>query len=695
MLVPAARRCGLPASNSCSVISERAATKQPPPEQAGTPLRTGRCTYVATSDAFSHSLRNLPRWVWIIVVLGVAVTLFAAVFDWNWFKGPIERRVQAATGRTFSIGGELDVDLGLKPRISANDVRFGNASWSTHDTMVRVERLEFRIALLPLLRGRLELPYLHASKPMVVIERNRDGRGNWQFETQADDESQRTVLINQLLIESGKARMLEPTLQTELSLNIHSDRIGKGQAHAPLVAEGAGTFRGYAFKLDLRVDSPLDLQDRERPYHVDAKVVAGATRARARGALVGQFHPEDFSLRFDVAGSNLGDLYPLFGVALPDTPPYALTGQLSRDGSVWSYKKFKGTIGDSDMQGDASIDFGRDRKRLQASVVSTRLDFDDLGTLVGAPPSTKPGETASQEQRDLAAASQSRPKILPDSPFNLDKLRIMDVDAKLHAARIDAPKLPFEQMDVRLQLNDGVLKLDPLDFKVAGGVIASRVNLDARQADIRTTLTGEVRMLELAKLFPSVEITKKAAGKLSGAFAVETNGNSVAQMLGHADGNIGLIMGPGHVSNLLVELVGLDVAETLKFLLDKDKEIPLRCAYANFKLDDGVMNTTALAFDTSDTVVHGEGKINFRDEALDLRLVPLPKDRSPLSLRVPLKVGGSFKDPSFRPEAGPLALRGAAAAALYAIAPPAALLALIETGPGDNIDCGPAVASQT
>jgi len=79
-------------------------------------------------------------------------------------------------------------------------------------------------------------------------------------------------------------------------------------------------------------------------------------------------------------------------------------------------------------------------------------------------------------------------------------------------------------------------------------------------------------------------------------------------------------------------------------------------------------------------------------EAIQMRLLPQPKDRSPLTLRVPLKIGGTFKDPSFSPEAAPLILRGAAAAALYSIAPPAALLALIETGPGKNIDCSPAAA---
>jgi hypothetical protein len=50
-------------------------------------------------------------------------------------------------------------------------------------------------------------------------------------------------------------------------------------------------------------------------------------------------------------------------------------------------------------------------------------------------------------------------------------------------------------------------------------------------------------------------------------------------------------------------------------------------------------------------------------------------------------VGGTFKDPKFRPEAKSLLGRAAVAAALYAIAPPAALLALIETGPGENVDC--------
>jgi uncharacterized protein involved in outer membrane biogenesis len=61
------------------------------------------------------------------------------------------------------------------------------------------------------------------------------------------------------------------------------------------------------------------------------------------------------------------------------------------------------------------------------------------------------------------------------------------------------------------------------------------------------------------------------------------------------------------------------------------------------------MNTRRFAFDTTDTVFYGEGQVHLADESLNLMLKPQPKDRSILSLRAPLLVDGSFKDPGFHP----------------------------------------------
>ena len=113
----------------------------------------------------------------------------------------------------------------------------------------------------------------------------------------------------------------------------------------------------------------------------------------------------------------------------------------------------------------------------------------------------------------------------------------------------------------------------------------------------------------------------------------------------------------------------------------------LRCAYGDFTVEEGLVKTQSMVFDTSDTIMFGEGTLDFDGEKLALELRPEPKDFSPVSLRGPLQVGVTLKDPTFRPQAKSLLGRAAIAAALYAIAPPAALLALIETGPGESVDC--------
>jgi hypothetical protein len=103
---------------------------------------------------------------------------------------------------------------------------------------------------------------------------------------------------------------------------------------------------------------------------------------------------------------------------------------------------------------------------------------------------------------------------------------------------------------------------------------------------------------------------------------------------------------------------------------------------------NGVMSTRALAFDTTDTIIVGEGEISLRNETLHLKLRPRPKDRSLFSLRAPLWIDGSFKDPDIHPDYGRIGLRGALALTLANIAPPAALLATLELGPGKDASCG-------
>jgi uncharacterized protein involved in outer membrane biogenesis len=377
---------------------------------------------------------------------------------------------------------------------------------------------------------------------------------------------------------------------------------------------------------------------------------------------------------------------------LPPTPPYALDGRLTRDidgkRTTWHYDRFSGKVGDSDLAGSASVTTGGARPYLRGDLVSRKLDFDDLAGFVGGAPDTGGGESTNPELAALAAQRAASPRLLPDTPYNLEKLRAMDADVRLKAARIVAPKLPLDDMDAHLKLEGGLLRLDPLNFGVAGGDIRSTIRMDARESPIRTRADIGARGLNLGKLLPDSKLAQDAIGKIGGDIHLAGAGNSIATMLGTSDGTAIVGMGKGRISNLVMELAGLDIAEALKFLIEGDRQIPIRCAFGDFKVADGLMTANALAFDTTDTIIVGEGTISLKDETLRLRLRPRPKDRSFLVLRSPLIAEGTFKHPRFHPDYARVGLRGAIALVLANIAPPAALLATIELGPGKDADCG-------
>src|SRR5690606_31004348 len=113
-----------------------------------------------------------------------------------------------------------------------------------------------------------------------------------------------------------------------------------------------------------------------------------------------------------------------------------------------------------------------------------------------------------------------------------------------------------------------------------------------------------------------------------------------------------------------------------------DRQITLNCAAADFNVSDGLMETEGFIIDTEDAVINVDGRINLDDEKLDLKINPQSKGLRVLSLRGPLYVDGTMKDPSVGIDKATL-LRGGGALALGAVALPAALIPLIATGSAD------------
>ncbi len=89
--------------------------------------------------------------------IALALVLFIAIFDWNWFRGPLERYLSESSGRPVTIG-YLDVELALPPRIVISDIAIGNAEWAGEEPLAVLRELMFSVSVSSLFTNRNRSP---------------------------------------------------------------------------------------------------------------------------------------------------------------------------------------------------------------------------------------------------------------------------------------------------------------------------------------------------------------------------------------------------------------------------------------------------------------------------------------------------------------------------------------------------------
>jgi len=629
--------------------------------------------------------RRSKYWLTGLATLVLLIGAGVYVFEWNSLREPIAKRVERATGRSFAINGNLDVRLSLVPRITAEGLVIGNAPWAREPSMAEIGRVDFTVDALALWRGRVVLPEVNLSGSRILLEKNTDGAANWDFDTEKKDEKRELPSIGALTLDRAYFGYRDLAIKTDFGTNVST--IPADQKNAGMwKVTGRGRIKGMQATIDGVVGSVLALASAENPYPVNVRAVLGTTKARVNGALIDPLHLKGEDLNFELEGADLAQLFPILGVPLPPTPPYKLSGHLNHSGNVWIFRKFAGRVGNSDLAGDFAVDRGQKPQLITANLVSRKLDMKDLGGFVGA-------------DRGEAKSSPTPPppgRVLPQEPFSLEKLRVANADVKFRGERVLTGKLPMEKMTATLKLLDGVLTLEPLNFGVAGGNLVSQIKMDARQPVIKTRADIGVRRVRLEKLFPGFKLSQANAGVITGRAKIDTAGNSVAKMLAEADGDAALMMEGGSVSELLVRLINLDVANAIPVFLTGDKQLPVRCMVTHLKGVDGDFKVQTLVLDTGKAVVTGSGGVNFVNESLNLKLVSKSKGFSLVALRGPINISGTFKNPNVGPDLKNAAGRGVAAALLgWATGGLGALIPLIDLGGAQDSDCGALIQEAT
>lgn len=197
---------------------------------------------------------------WVSIGLGailalavIGVLLVVWFVDPNRFKPRIESAVRDATGREFTLAG--DIELGFFPWLAlrTGGGTFGNAEGFGADPMVSWQGAQLGVKLIPLIRGDLVVDRVRISGADVRLVRNADGRGNWEGiggDTPADPNAEsRDIRVGGIeitdsrvsFVDEGAARRIEVT-----DLHLETDEIVPGRPFTDTEIAGRLHMDGFA-----------------------------------------------------------------------------------------------------------------------------------------------------------------------------------------------------------------------------------------------------------------------------------------------------------------------------------------------------------------------------------------------------------------------------------------------------------------
>ncbi len=630
-----------------------------------------------------------------LLVIPLVFVLFLLTFDWNAARPWINQRVSEASGRTFAINGDLALhwqraqpatdtwrDWIPFPRLSAQDVTLGNPPGSKDDTnMVEVGHITFSVNPLPLLTQAIVIPTLQLDDPIVRLERKRDGQNNWTFKK--TEPSPWTLDLQRLLFYKG-----EITLKDEVK---HIDAKAKIDSLEPTTGNDyvvgwklSGTFNGAKISGDGKAGALLALKNVDKPFPLTANLNVGKTSIRVNGTVTKPQELAAINMELHLSGASMADLYPITGITLPKTPEFSTQGQLTGVtnalGGKWTYDKFKGKVGESDIGGTLTYESRETRPLLSGAVVSNLLRLSDLGPIIGA------DSNESKKERGVTP-NQPSDKVLPVEKFTTERWGSMDADVKITGRKIVRDEsLPIENLDTHLKLQDKVVTLMPLNFGVAGGNMIANIKMDGRNDLIKAEIKLSARHLKLKQLFPTFEAMQASFGEVNGDTSLSATGNSIGSMLGSSNGEIKALINEGTISKLLLEQIGLNVGNIVLSQVFGDKQVKLNCMASDLSVTNGLIHTKTMMLDTEDALLYITGDIDLAQEHLDLTIHPKTKGLRIISLRAPLYVKGDFKAPTVSIDKGVVALKTGGVIALAALAPVTALLPLINIGSQNEKD---------
>ena len=617
----------------------------------------------------------------LVVIIGGGAAYLTSL-DVDEYRSGIAQAAQDATGRVLKLEGPLSLAVSLTPTVSGEGISLANAPWGSRPQMMTLRRFEVQLQLLPLLFGDVQVNRLILIEPDILLETDAKGVGNWVFETAgkkeaAADSGGAAAIphIGRLQIEKGILTYRDGVKGETTQIKLTSVEATAESTSDPLQLSIQAAFNEMALKLNGSVGPLKNAFDPDELLQIDLTAEGLGLTAKIKGTAKAAAGSLD--ARVEVSAADLSGLRPLAGDAVPAKVPLNLSLQAKAAGDKASLSDLKLTLGNSDLAGSVSIDSGGAVPKLTVDLSGKKLDLAQLQ------PPAKDGAAA----KAGSAKKSARPgKVLPADPLPFAGLKAIEADVKLAFAEVVTPEIKLQNVSAVAALSNGKLTLKPMGLTVAGSAVTLSALVDAGRKIPAVAFEMTAPKLDVGRLLNESKTTDLVQGMGKLSIKLSGQGKSVAAIAGSLNGGTSLLMNEGKVKTEAFDAAIGGLSAIMGMMSSEKSEwTVLNCVASRFDIKKGIATSKILLADTEYSTIVGEGSMDLGREALAMKVSPQSKSAT-LNVAVPIKIGGTFAEPTFRPDELATARRlgGLLGATLF---PPAALLALGDLGTDDDHPC--------
>jgi AsmA protein len=559
----------------------------------------------------------------VVAALVALVVILPFVIPVDAYRSRIEDEASAATGRTLKINGALHLTIFPELGIEARDVTLANVPGGHAPHLATMRSLTVGVKLMPLLSGRIEVSGITLDKPVVHLEADRNGHGNWMLGRKAETAKASPAEaagggvaraarahFQGLRIRDGRVHYRDDASGATRTLDNIDLTVGITSLAKPITIDGSLVTGGQTVSLDGRIAAP-DALMAGRASAVDLSLTSNLLQASFKGTLArdtaeGTLKLDTPSLR-RLARWAGHPLAPGGGLGR-----LSLEGKLTAKGKIDHFSAIRLVLDKMTLTGALALDRSAKVPFVHGALAVDRFDLNPY--LAAAPAANGGGHKTGPPASGPGWSTR---------PIDLSVLGLMNAKLTLRTGALVLRNLKAGKTTIALALSGGVLNAS-LDLNgLYGGHGTARLRVDSRGRTPRFTNAAHFANLMVKPFLADTLGVDRIEGTGTVTMDVTAAGASPDAVMHALSGRGAITFKNGRVRG--VDLAG--VARTIRTALSgkataKSAATDFTEMGARFAIAHGVMATKDFHLLSPFVRMTGAGDVNLGAQTMDMVVTP-------------------------------------------------------------------------